>query len=176
MSQINGFSPLDAATRSLPNQFSEMSSEDFLRIIFTELTNQDPLKPSDSSALLQQLSTIRSIESDLKLTQQLDKLVQGNQLASAGNLIGKFIGGLTEDFHGVAGWVVAVLKQGNAVYLELDTGWILPLDNVQTVIDPSLLPEEPPVIAGNDASTSVKPSSDDPEPDTQPDPEGDDEP
>lgn len=151
MSQISGLSPLGAAPRSTPNQFGEMSSEDFIKIIFTELANQDPLQPSDSGALLQQLSTIRSIESDMKLTQRLDALVHGNQFASAGNLIGKFIGGRTSDFHGVAGWVVAILKEGNSIHLELDTGWIVPLENVQTVIDPSLLPDDPPPTGGTDA-------------------------
>jgi flagellar basal-body rod modification protein FlgD len=143
MTTVDGLNPFGAGVKPRPNQFSEMSSEDFLKIVFTELTNQDPLQPSDSGALLQQLSTIRSIESDLKMMQHLETLVNGNQMAAAGNLIGKFIGGMTEDFTGVAGWVVAILKHGNSIYLELDTGWLVPLENVTTVIDPSLLPDDP---------------------------------
>src|SRR5436190_21465775 len=126
--------------RTPTDRFSEMSSEDFIKIIFTELSNQDPFKPNDSSALLQQMSSIRSIESDLKLTDQLKSLVTQNQLSSAGGMIGKFVGGLTSDNKRVAGLVVSVERQGDNVNLELDNGWSVPINNVERVIDPSKLP------------------------------------
>lgn len=146
MTQIPAFNALDSAsstTRSQPaSRFSEMSSEDFIKIIFTELSNQDPFKPNDSSALLQQMSSIRSIESDIKLTDQLKTLVTQNQLASGGNLIGKFIGGLTSDNNRVAGLVVAVSRADDVVSLELDNGWSVPINNVERVIDPDQLPDD----------------------------------
>ncbi len=138
MNAITGINGSDAAVRNTPNQFSEMSSEDFIKIIFTELANQDPFDPNDSAALLQQLSSIRSIESDLRLTQQLQALVQENQLASAGNLIGKIVGGLTEENDRVAGYAVAVHREGSKVYIELDKGWLIPASGIETVFDPSL--------------------------------------
>jgi flagellar basal-body rod modification protein FlgD len=144
MSQISAFNPTDAALQSnVPSQFSKMSSEDFIKIIFTELSNQDPFQPNDSAALLQQLDSIRSIEADLKLTDQLQSLVFENQLASASGMIGKFIGGLTPDNQRVAGYVVSVIRQGDDVNLELDNGWVVPISGVETVINPDLLPEAP---------------------------------
>src|SRR5262245_36281091 len=148
MSHITAFNPTDAAIQStggrgLPSQFSKMSSEDFIRIIFTELSNQDPFAPNDSAALLQQLDSIRSIEADLKLTDQLQSLVFQNQLAAASGMIGKFIGGLTASNERVAGYVVSVIRQGDEVNLELDNGWIVPIDGVETVIDPSAIPDAP---------------------------------
>ena len=144
MAEIN---PASAATTAAPraagiNRFSEMSSEDFIKIIFTELTNQDPLKPSDSSALLEQMSSIRSIESDIKMAERLDSLVTENQLASAGNMIGKFIGGLSTDNNRVAGFVIAISRENDTVNLELDNGWTVPIDNVERLIDPDQLPDE----------------------------------
>jgi flagellar basal-body rod modification protein FlgD len=144
MSQISAFNPTDAALQSnVPSQFSKMSSEDFIKIIFTELSNQDPFQPNDSAALLEQLDSIRSIEADLKLTDQLHSLVFENQLASASSMIGKFIGGLTTDNQRVAGFVVSVIRQGDDVNLELDNGWVVPIGGVETVIDPDQLPEAP---------------------------------
>jgi flagellar basal-body rod modification protein FlgD len=143
MSAINSFNPVDAAARSsTPSRFSEMSTEDFIRIIFTELSSQDPFQPNDSAALLEQLNSIRSIESDMQLTERLESLVSENQLASASGMIGKFIGGLTEDNNRVAGFVVSVIRQGDSITLELDNGWLVPITGVETVIDPDLLPEE----------------------------------
>ena len=144
MSAINSFNPGGPATRaSTPSRFSEMSTEDFIRIIFTELSSQDPFQPNDSAALLEQLNSIRSIESDMQLTERLESLVSENQLASASGMIGKFIGGLTEDNNRVAGFVVSVIRQGDNITLELDNGWLVPITGVETVIDPDLLPEDP---------------------------------
>ncbi|MHC4774384.1 MAG: flagellar hook capping FlgD N-terminal domain-containing protein, partial [Planctomycetota bacterium] len=136
MSQISAFDPTAEALRSTtPNGFSSMKSEDFIRVIFAELANQDPFQPSDSAALLEQLSSIRSIESDLELTDQLNALVLENQLASASNLIGKMVGGLTTTNDRVAGTVVSVIRQGDQVTLELDTGWLMPIESVEQIID-----------------------------------------
>ncbi len=130
-----------AVSAAMPSRFSEMATEDFIKIIFTELSNQDPLEPSDTSALLDQLNSIRSIESDMELTRQLDALVSENQLASAATMIGKFIGGKTADFNRVSGYVVSAIRQGDEINLELDSGWWVPIKNVETIIDPSIFPD-----------------------------------
>lgn len=142
------------AASSVPSRFSDMSTEDFIRIIFTELSNQDPFKPNDSAALLEQLNSIRSIESDLQLTGQLKSLVTDNQLSSASGMIGKFIGGLTADNDRVAGFVVSVIRQDDQITLELDNGWLVPISGVETVIDPELLPDDPALPAGDESSTT----------------------
>lgn len=142
MEQISLNIAADAATRNTPSRFQDMSSEDFIRIIFTELSNQDPFQPNDSAALLEQLDSIRSIESDITLTQKLDNLVLQNQLSAAGTMVGKFVGGLTETAERVAGYVVGVSRAGNEVHLELDNGWVIPMKNVETILDPSVF-EEP---------------------------------
>ena len=111
MSAINalGGSPAQTGT----NRFTELSSEDFIKIIFTELQNQDPFQPNDSAALLEQLNSIRSIESDIQLSSRLEDIVFQNQLSSAGNLIGKRVAGLTADAQRVGGTVESVARTGD---------------------------------------------------------------
>ena len=71
MSQISTYNTIGAAAQRTPtSQFSEMTSEDFIKIMFTELTNQDPFQPNDSQALLEQINTIRSIEADIAMSDQ----------------------------------------------------------------------------------------------------------
>jgi flagellar basal-body rod modification protein FlgD len=136
MSEISAIDPTDQALRSTtPNGFSSMESEDFIKIIFAELSNQDPFEPSDSSAILEQLSSIRSIESDLSLSKRLDTLVFQNQLASASNLIGKDVSGLSTTNGTVTGRVTSVFRNGDQVVLELDSGWYLPIDGVLEITD-----------------------------------------
>ena len=122
------------------NRFNEMSSEDFMQIIFTELQQQDPFEPNDSSALLDQLNSIRQIESDISMTEKLEDIVFQNQLSSAGNLLGKAVQGILPTGDAVAGTVLSVVRQGDAVSLELSSGWMLPMDNVEVIVDPSTLP------------------------------------
>ena len=116
-----------------------MSSEDFVRIIFTELANQDPLAPNDSNALLQQLSSLRSIESDIQLIDQLKSLVTENQLAAGSSLIGKFVTGLTATNDRVSGNVRSVSREGDSVVLTLDNGFTVPFESLATIheTDPS---------------------------------------
>ena len=123
------------------NRFNELSSEDFMKIIFTELQQQDPFEPNDSSALLEQLNSIRAIESDIELTKNLEDIVFQNQLATAGNMIGKTVEGLTATNDRVVGNVFAVIREGNEVTLQLDSGWEIPANNVQVIVDPASLPE-----------------------------------
>ena len=106
-----------------------------MKIIFTELQSQDPFKPNDSSAMLQQLNSIRSIESDVALTDNLKTIVFQNQLSSAGGLIGKRIAGLNADSQRVGGVVKSVARSDNEVALVLDTGWTIPMNNVEYIDD-----------------------------------------
>ena len=90
--EINGTG--SGTERPITSRFSDLSSEQFIEVLFAELQNQDPFQPSDSGALLEQLSSLRNIESQLSLQTQMETLVSQNQLASAGNLIGKLVAGL----------------------------------------------------------------------------------
>ena len=153
MSQINAFSPVDSALGGTDvNRFGEMTSEEFVRVIFTELSNQDPFQPNDTGALLDQLNSIRSIESDLKLVSKLEDLVTENQLASASNLLGNYVEGLDDSNNRVEGFAISVIRENDRVMLEIDTGQRLPFDNVQSVIDVSLFQAPPPVTEETESS------------------------
>ena len=146
-SGIDGILP--NAPQPQPNGFTELSSEEFIRIMFTELENQDPFEPNDSGALLEQMNSIRSIESDIALTEQLESIVFENQLATAGNLIGRYVQGITSDGYAVDGLVSSVLRQGDRVSLELDTGWSLPMESISSIVDERLVqPIEPTASTG----------------------------
>lgn len=141
MSQINASTAVDNAIREPSSRFNELSSEQFIEIMFTELSNQDPFQPNDSSALLEQLNSIRSIESDIELTNKLEELVFDNQLTSASGMIGNLIEGRTATQDTVTGFVVSVVRQGEDVTLELDNGARVPVENVLTIVDPSIFGE-----------------------------------
>lgn len=128
-------SGVGAATASAPsNKFAELSSTEFLQIMFTELQNQDPLEPQDSGALLEQLSSIRNIESQLSLQETMATIVSQNQLSSASSFIGQEVTGLDLANNNVTGLVSSVRVSGKDVLLELDTGNTVNMKQVTRIV------------------------------------------
>lgn len=119
--------------------FDSVSSEDFLAIIFSELQNQDPLSPNDTQALIDQIGTIRSIESDLELADKLEDIATRSEISSAGSLVGTFIAGRTDNGQDVVGYVDSVSVSREGLRLNLGTGFTVALQNVDEIVDPSLL-------------------------------------
>ena len=115
---------------STTNAFNKLSSEDFVQIMLSELANQDPLAPNDSKAILEQISSIRSIESDLSLKGALEGLVQQSQFSSAGGLIGKGVMGKLSDGATVEGLVLSVSNGRDGPAVNLSGGWQVKMSDV----------------------------------------------
>jgi len=116
-----------------PDAFSQLTSGQFVKILFTELANQDPIQPNDTNALLGQLSSLRSIQADMDLTTRLQTIVTQGQLSSAAALIGRQIQGRTEGLDRVSGRVVSVARTDSGPVLTLDGGARVPMENLETI-------------------------------------------
>ena len=115
------------------NRFADLGSQDFLRVMLEELSNQDPFEPTDSAALLEQMSSLRNIETQIGLQEKLESLVLQNEVTSAGGLIGRHVNGLDVANEPVAGNVVSVQVSSGSATLELDTGALLPVERVTRI-------------------------------------------
>ena len=128
-----------SSTSTSVNRFADMTSEEFLKVLITELQNQDPLNPSDSTKVLEQLSSIRNIESQTQLQSQLESLVSQNSVSSASRLIGQYVVGLDEDLNEVSGVVESMrIEDGEPILIVNDgsaTGARVPSGNVSEVYD-----------------------------------------
>jgi len=138
MSAITGPSSSTGAASSSGSGFGVVGSDEFLEVLFTELANQDPLAPSDTGEILNQLATIRSIESDLALTNSLDALVSQNETASASGLIGKVVFGRNSSGFEVEDLVVSVSVTREGPVLNMLEGQRIPMDSVEEIFDPAL--------------------------------------
>lgn len=136
---ITGAQASNAATAS--GKFGELSSDEFVRILVTELTNQDPFEPNDSAQVLEQLSSLRNIESQMSLQEQLENLVTQNQIAQASGMVGKVVQGLDMNNNRIAGVVTSVRVSDGQALLELDTGQTLHMDRVEQITNLDMLPE-----------------------------------
>lgn len=124
------------------NKFAELSSESFVRIMTAELTSQDPLKPNDSSHILEQMSSLRQIESSTTLTNKLDKLVSQNEFAAASSLLGAAVSGVADDGTRQSGIAISIVRTNKGASLVLDSGRRIAVSNIDTV-DVPLIPEDP---------------------------------
>ena len=114
------------------NSFS-LKAQDFIKMMVTQLQNQDPLQPAKNDQLLAQMSQIGQLQSSTQLTESLKGLVLQNQIGAAGNLIGKNVKGLDDQNNDARGVVNSVRVQQDKVYLELDTGKSLAIDRVTNI-------------------------------------------
>ena len=135
MGTIDAFSNNTTPT-STTDAFSALSSGEFLQIIFTELQNQDPLAPNDTSAMLDQLSTLRTIEADTQMTRSLSQLVAQNEFASASGLIGSLVSGISLDNRRVADLVVSVSMTQDGPVLNLFDGSRMFFRNIDEIVGP----------------------------------------
>ena len=146
MSALDALSSSTTGNASSANAFGALNSDEFVKIIFTELANQDPMAPNDSQALLQQISTLRSIQSDMDMSDRIGSLVGQNEWTSAAGLIGKRISGLTLDASRIEGTVKSVSRTEIGPVLNLTTGERVPVSYVDEVLqsDPSTMPAVKP--------------------------------
>jgi len=119
---------------SAPNRYNSLSTGDFLKVMFSELTRQDPLQPSQTKDLMEQIATIRSIESNLSLSDSLKTVVHQNEVTSAGNLVGQSIKGLGDSGEALQGVVKSVSISKDGVLLNLTGGQKMQLKNMQEIL------------------------------------------
>jgi flagellar basal-body rod modification protein FlgD len=106
-------------TSSTANSLNNLDLDTFLQLMITELQNQDPLEPMDNEQLLSQISQIREVGATDRLTETLDSVLLGQNIASATNLIGADISALSDDSERVNGVVERVSIDGGEPKLHL---------------------------------------------------------
>jgi flagellar basal-body rod modification protein FlgD len=109
-----------------------LEMDDFLRLMITELQNQDPLDPMENSEILQQISQIREIEATSSLSETLEAVLRGQNLSSAASLIGREVTALADDGATVTGAVERVSVDADQVLLHVGDRTVS-LENVRTI-------------------------------------------
>ena len=111
---------------------SSLSRDDFMNILISEMTNQDPMEPMDNQKFLSQLVQLESFEATSKLSDAIENLTRFEQLSSASSLIGHTVVGLVNGEALVEGAVEKVLVNNNVVSVVVD-GNEIPMTAVKEV-------------------------------------------
>lgn len=120
------------ATTGTGQGIGAMTGLDFLKLLITELSNQDPFEPMKNQDLLEQLSAIRSLEANMTLSQNIGALVGNQELASATVLIGRTITGLSTAGLLVEGTVERVILDASGVRVQIGA-YEVPLGSITKV-------------------------------------------
>ncbi|BAM04326.1 flagellar hook capping FlgD N-terminal domain-containing protein [Phycisphaera mikurensis] len=116
-----------------PGGLGSLDNEGFMKIILQELSQQDPFEPNDTQQLIEQVSSLRNIESQQSLQTTLESLTLQSSMNQASGMLGKRIEALGGDGTAVAGVVERVTIVEGEARLKLDAGPTVPLDRVTAV-------------------------------------------
>jgi flagellar basal-body rod modification protein FlgD len=112
--------------------FAKLTPDDFLKMLITELQNQDPTNPTDNSQILQQISEMSSITATTSLTSSLNAMLTEQNLSAASALVGKSVQGLADDGSTASGIVDSVTIDNGTPTLNIGQQ-TMSLSNIQQI-------------------------------------------
>jgi len=81
-----------AATGTTPaSQSSDIGIQDFLKILTSQLNNQDPLKPVDNQEFVAQIAQFATLEQSRQLNAKIDSLLTAQSSTQSIGLLGKTV-------------------------------------------------------------------------------------
>lgn len=70
---------------------NNLGMEDFIKILLTQLTYQDPLKPMDNQEFMAQMAQFTSLEQTQQLNEKISTLISNQAALQSVGLIGKTV-------------------------------------------------------------------------------------
>ena len=141
---------------------NELGKDDFLKLLVTQLTHQDPTNPMKDTEFVAQLATYSSLEQQMTMNKNLETLIAQQNLnttAQATALIGSIVSYNDEDGNFRMGQVVFLDIIGGEVHLVLndENSTSVPYKNVHQIGYPIQMP------GNGDGNGSFPPVEDDEE-------------
>ena len=125
VSGVSGSSSSSSSTSGLvdPSKtgFNGLTADDFLKLLVTELQNQDPTQPVGNQELLQQISTMRDMQANIELSSTLTSIAQNQQVSSGAAFLGTVVTGTDDNQNAVSGVADRVFQQNKTMYVGIGT-------------------------------------------------------
>lgn len=113
--------PVGTSTQTYGSKFAAQTVdyEAFLKLLVTQMKNQDPTAPMESTDYVAQLATFSQVEQSVQINAKLDSILQASTFSQAGNLIGKqitsadaSISGIIKEVRLYSDGIMAILTNG----------------------------------------------------------------
>ncbi|MBE7367188.1 flagellar hook assembly protein FlgD [Ramlibacter pallidus] len=113
-------SPIGGSTAASPTAQANIGLQDFLKILLTQLTYQDPLKPMDNQEFMAQMAQFTSLEQTQRLNEKLDQLITNQAALQSVGLIGRTVDISTSSGQ-MTGTVASLSLSGDAPLISVTT-------------------------------------------------------
>jgi flagellar basal-body rod modification protein FlgD len=102
---------------------SSLGKDEFLKILMTQLQNQDPLNPMQDKEFIAQMAQFSTLEQTTNMASMLEKFlnIQSDSLLKYSELIGKQVDWKNDEESG-SGIVKSIKQSGTEIVLELGNG------------------------------------------------------
>lgn len=115
------------------NAWNDVSLESFIKLLVVELQHQDPLDPMNNQEILEQMSQIREIESNQRLTDTLESVMLGQTISTAAALLGRTVSALSDDAEWIKGEVEKISIEDGIPKLHIGSDTV-DLKNVSEIL------------------------------------------
>src|SRR6188768_346376 len=109
-----------ASTATSASPAANLGLQDFLKILLTQLSYQDPLKPMDNQEFMAQIAQFTSLEQTQQLNEKLDQLITNQAALQSVGLIGRTVDIQTSTGQ-VTGTVASLALQGESPMISVST-------------------------------------------------------
>lgn len=128
------------SSQSVANAVNKtLGQDDFLKLLITQLENQDPSQPADETQFIAEMAQFSSLEQMTnvanavnKLSTSLQTINQQQLMAQGAALIGKNVSGTDSNNNAVTGVVDSVIMKDSNVVLQVGKQ-TLPLSQVTSI-------------------------------------------
>lgn len=117
------------ASTSTNLRANSLNQEDFLKILLTQLTYQDPMKPVDNQQFLAQMAQFTSLEQAQQLNDKIAVLISNQAALQSVGLIGRTVD-ITANGSTVTGSVTALSLSGESPLITVKTAAGATLANI----------------------------------------------
>jgi flagellar basal-body rod modification protein FlgD len=118
------------------SNLGQLDSDAFLKLLVAQMRYQNPLQPTDASAMLEQTAQFTTVETLQAISETNQALLGFQQTTMALGVVGKEVHGYSLDGNQVTGVVETVRFTADGPFLELDNGIEMPIANVLDVSTP----------------------------------------
>jgi flagellar basal-body rod modification protein FlgD len=125
-----------------------LGKDDFLKILMTQLQNQDPMNPMQDKDFIAQMATFTSLEQMTNMNKMLEQFIQSqsaDNILKYSEMIGKEVhyesvkldDNGNQNVETVSGVVKSVQQKGTQTLIELLDGTTIPTSSITKVSDPT---------------------------------------
>lgn len=111
---------IDTISSASSLQANGMGMQDFLKILLTQLTYQDPLKPVDNQQFMAQMAQFTSLEQTQQLNEKIATLITNQAALQSVGLIGRTVD-IRTNSGSVSGVVTSLSLAGDSPQLSITT-------------------------------------------------------